>query len=236
MDNSIFLIDRREGHTFTIAGNIVPGKRDYIPSKGYVRDDGNIYIFYETPPSNMILRNSSIARFWFEGDDLVFSEDKTPDHIYNINSPAYCCCSVETIDHNTPEGFQPYNDAELADMWASQSVYIPVINEQKDDPMKAMIKETIIRKHVDINSYKSRVDKKYKITNLRSALDGETKMTITNWQVWADLMNFKFKIIIEDAGPTPLPIGGKIVYDSATNTRSFIPEGMDEDDDEEDYE
>ena len=165
----------------------------------------------------------------------VYLEDRTPTHLYNVNSPAYHSCSVEEIDRNTPEGIQLYNESEIADMYASQSVYIPVIDERKDDPMKAMIKETILRKRVDINSYKSRVDKKYKITNLRSALVGETKMTITNWQVWADLMNFKFKIIIEDAEPNvPAPIGGKIIYDSATNTRTFVPESEYEDD-EEDY-
>lgn len=239
MSNSVFLIDtsEKEGHTFAIVGNIEPGKINYIPEKGYVRDDGNIYIFCKSRPDAYSLRYSNVARFWLDENGVpIYLEDRTPNHLYNVNSPAYHRCSVDEIDQNTPEGIQLYNESEIADMYASQSVYIPVIDERKDDPMKAMIKETILRKRVDINSYKSRVDKKYKITNLRSALVGETKMTITNWQVWADLMNFKFKIIIEDAMPNvPAPIGGKIIYDSATNTRTFVPESEYDDDDEEDY-
>ena len=241
MINSAFLIDtsEKEGHTFSVVDNIVDGKTDYIPSKGYVRSDGNIYIFSETKPDVMITRYSNVARFWLNDDgSLSYLEDKTPDHLYSIHSPAFHTCTVDEIDQNTPEGIQMYDEAEIADMYASQSLFVPVINPTRDDPMKMMIKETILRKRVDINSYKSRVDKKYKITNLKSALMGDTKMTITNWQVWADLMNFKYRIIIEDAGPSPMPIGGRIVYDSATNSMSFVPETEcdDEDDDEEDCE
>ena len=240
MKDSVYIIDdsgNGGGHVFPILGNIEPGKTDYIRSKGYIRDDGNIYIFSAKAPDENMMRYSAVPRFWFdENGELQYLEDRTPKHLYRVDSAGFSDCSVKKIDEQTPEGVQLYNEAEIADMYASQSVFIPVIDEVNDDPMKAMIKEVILRKHVDINSYKSRVDKKYKITNLRSGLVGTTKMTITNWQVWADLMNFKFKIIIEDAGPTPLPIGGKIIYDSATNTRTFVPDGDECDEDEEEYE
>lgn len=212
-------------HTFNIVGYIDDFDR-YIDGKAYANRDGNIYI-YSSTPLDPYDRADKVPRFWSTPKGLEFIEDGTKNGLYTLDNTI--ACTLDEIIDATPEGYVPYDEEMIADMNSSMGVYIPTISE-KDDYLKRLVKEVILAKKVDISSYKSRMDKKYRLTNMKSALDGTTKMTVTVFLMWADLLNFKFEIKVTDAGPSMLPIGGVMKYNSVTDEITLEKE--EEDDDE----
>ena len=118
--------------------------------------------------------------------------------------------SINTILSTTPKDATLYDEEALADMNAAMTIFVPEIHPD-DDALKRIIKEAIIKKRVDINRYKCKLTEKYALTNLKSALVGKTKMSITAFTIWCDLLELDYTITIEDNGldtinPLPEPI------------------------------
>ena len=114
------------------------------------------------------------------------------------------------IINNTNENEELYNEEALADMNAATSVFVPIINEN-DDPLKKLIKQAIIDKKIDINRLKHKMPQKYGLTNMKSALIGKTKMSISNFNIWCELLGISYYIELgnngtDDINPLPHPI------------------------------
>jgi hypothetical protein len=78
-------------------------------------------------------------------------------------------------------------------------VYVPTVKED-DDFLKVAIKRAIIDKKVNLKNYKSKFTNQYKLNNIKSSLNKETKMTVPNFMVWAEILGLNWKLIIGDAG------------------------------------
>lgn len=191
----------------------------YIDGKGYIeKDTGNIFVYSDSPLASARIDNT--PRFHMEEDGTMTFQNEIGGDSFNIKNAN--TCSMSDIRNETVEGQVLYNDRILADMNASTNAYKPIINES-DDFMKKMIKQAILVKGINIKMYQERMPNKYIITNLKSALSGSTKMTVTTFVSWCDILGLDFTLTIKsrDDGDGH-PLGGEIVFDSYKGTMEFI--------------
>src|SRR5699024_2023527 len=72
---------------------------------------------------------------------------------------------------------------------------------------------------VDINRYKSIMDTPYALTNMKSALCATTKMSVTNFLMWVELLQVDFSILVTDNGVDKVnPLREGLLYRSTDNS------------------
>jgi len=89
----------------------------------------------------------------------------------------------------------------------NQEIFKPTFKEE-DDFLKYAVKKAILDKQVNLKNYKSKFPNQYALNNMKSGLNKETKMTVTNFDSWCEILGLKWKMVIEDAGTdkiSPLP-------------------------------
>ena len=194
--------------TYSIVGYIQDGI-DYQDNKGYIDEkSGKIYICsrFNAPchldvPILYVNEDGSINK----KKEVLSPQTKEifrKEYLYKLD--------VNGIINNTGENEELYNEEALADMNAATSVFVPIINEN-DDPLKKLIKQAIIDKKIDINRLKHKMPQKYGLTNMKSALIGKTKMSISNFNIWCELLGISYYIELGNNGtdninPLPHPI------------------------------
>lgn len=182
----------------------------FYPKKGYVREeDGEVFVYYEDKKDKPTMLPSFTI------------EDGKP--IYNVGNPKYegimnisniKRVDLEHIINNTSENEELYNEQAISDMNAATSTFVPIINED-DDFLKKLIKKAIIEMNVNIKALQHQMPKKYGLTNMKSALIGSTKMSVTNFLLWCELLGLNFNIIISDNGEKKMvTLNDTLEYDS----------------------
>lgn len=188
--------------------------------KGYVIN-GIVYVYYRKKPKRV---TSPVPFFTLEeipAHDGFKYESKTPagpeETQRNFSIDKMVNYSYEKILAETTGNEVLYDEDMLNDMNSARSKFIPIVNK-KDDYLKKLIKYAIIKKDVDINRYKSAMDTPYALTNMKSALIASTKMSVTNFLMWVELLGVDFEILIEDNGMDPAnPLKESLLYRSRDN-------------------
>lgn len=191
---------------------------EYKDNRAYIdKDTGRIYICsknkkpYHNDVPILKIRNDEITKI-----DSTLPEVNEYFVIKNCNSYSF----GEILEKSRSQ-VELYDETALADMNAATSVFVPVINPT-DDALKKIIKQTIISKNIDINRLKHRMPQKYGITNLKSALVGTTKMSITSFNIWCELLGVNYTITISDSGSDIInPLEKSLIY---TSTKDVIEE------------
>ena len=108
-----------------------------------------------------------------------------------------------------------YNEQAINDLNNAASRYIPIIHEE-DDYLKKIVKEAIIRKNVDINRLKSKMQVSYNLLNMKQALEKSTKMSVVYFMLWMEILGLDFEIKIKDNGQDRIdPLKEPLIYSSA---------------------
>ena len=211
-------------YTFMIAGWIsdystkIEDHKSYIDlldRKGYADDDGRIWIYKETEEEARKLK--SIPWFTYDvslGDYKFSSRTPSVDEAFRVDKIG--SLSNDTIFTSVKADDKLYDEDVLNELNASTSVFQPEINET-DDFLKRLIKEIILKKHVNIAKYAPRFEKKYELSNLRQALTNDSKTSASNFMRWIELFGVKFHIIIEDMGTDTDPLKQILYYDNYTD-------------------
>lgn len=179
--------------------SIVTNKKSLINCKGYLKDEKEIWIYCDKKPKN----HNAYPYFWIDKIDddnkeITFKYSDPPELIKKAFSVEELRdMSLVTIVENTIPGEQLFDESEINDMNAASSVYIPVISET-DDFLKKVVKMTIIKKGIDINRLKSKTDAKYQLPNMKAALQNNTKMSVTYFTNWMELLGCNFSVTICD--------------------------------------
>lgn len=170
---------------------------DYKDNKGYIdRKNGRIFICSKNEPP----AHTDVPIMYVNEDGSITIKDANAPQILEVFRDAYLYdLSYQSIVDLTKEDEQLYNEEALADINAATTVFVPTINDD-DDPLKKIIKQTIISKKIDINRLKHKMPQKYGLTNMKSALIGKTKMSITNFNIWCELLGVTYDIVISDNG------------------------------------
>lgn len=188
---------------------------EYKDNKGYIDPKtGKIYICSkDNPPVHIDVPIIYVD----ENNKYTLREANAPQTIEIFRDAYLHDLSYQNIMDTTVEGEELYNEQELADINAATSIFTPTINDD-DDPLKKIIKQTIISKGIDINRLKHKMPQKYGLTNMKSALIGKTKMSITNFNIWCELLGITYEIIIMDNGTDTMnPLEYPIDFRSDTN-------------------
>lgn len=203
----------KDDRTYSVLGYI--GEVDgYIDNKGYIdKKTGKIYICSKNEPPF----HDDVPVLRVDGDNIEKVEPQFSSISDKFHEDKIYTLSLDHICEATSGDEVLYDEDMLADMNASTSLFIPTINES-DDPLKKLIKQAIIDKAIDINRLKHKMPQKYGLTNMKSALIGKTKMSITNFNIWCELLGINYEVILSDNGnDTQDPLKGVIHYDNTTN-------------------
>jgi hypothetical protein len=125
----------------SVVGFIDGVDADYITRKGYIKtDDGSVWIYCDEIPSKG--SRNEYPYFWKEEGELRYSDPEelirnayTVDHMLDS--------SVTAIVDVTKPNEELYNEAEILDINASSSFYVPIIYDT-DDFLKKVVKIAII--------------------------------------------------------------------------------------------
>lgn len=197
---------------YSIKGYIADDTQ-YINGKGYIdEDDGQIYICSTKKDS---VRPIIPTVYIIDGHmtKVLTPNEKTNElfsvgHTFEITLPK--------IEATTAKNEVLYSEEALMDMNAATSVFRPIINDT-DDGWKKCIKKSILAKGRDINSLKYMTGDKYTLTNMKTALNNGTRMSVTNFSKWCELLGLDFEIRVMDNGSDPdFPLVNDIVFSSVT--------------------
>lgn len=185
--------------------------------KGYVLND-QVWIFSNKKPTD-----SKYPYFWYEHGKILFG--KVRDSIkdaFNVSNLKDLSL-VNTVYKTDPKETL-YDEEAISDMNAATSIFVPIIKDE-DDCLKKLIKEVIIRKKININRLKSRMDKSYSLSNMKTALMNSTKMSVPNFIIWCDLLGISFDIFVQDNGTDQTnPLKDTIHYSSMTDIYETMTE------------
>lgn len=96
----------------------------------------------------------------------------------------------------------------------NSEVYKPTIRED-DDFLKYIVKRAILLKQVNLKNYRTLFANQFTLNNMKSGLNKDTKMTVTNFKIWCEVLGLKFKMEVSDNGEDRLnPLPENIVVDS----------------------
>lgn len=97
----------------------------------------------------------------------------------------------------------------------NKEIYTTTIREQ-DDFLKYIVKRAINDKQVNLKNYRDKFSNQYMLNNMKGGLNKNTKMTVTNFKVWCEVLGLKWTMTIEDDGTdrySPLPKDFEITSD-----------------------
>lgn len=198
-------------------------KNDYENGKGYINDKDEIWIYVEKKPMNNNL--NAYPYFWFNEDGCKEYSDP-PELMRNVfKIESLQDISILNIINITKPDEQLYNEEEILDINASANFYIPIVNKD-DDFLKKIVKLIIIEKGIDINRLKSKTEMPYMLPNMKTALQNKTKMSVSYFTAWMELLGCTFDVVIKDNGTDAVnPLKQPYVYDIETNSMSVIING-----------
>ena len=203
--------------TYTVAGPI-GGTTEFMTGRGYIDDDGCIYIYRSSIPKKPSSRE---PEFWKDIHGKLYLNklsQRVMDAFSYVNMGDY---DIDTIRQVTKANEILYDEKALSDLNAAGSIFKPVINVE-DDFLKKLVKLVILDKEVNIARYKGHMGKNYAIPNMRTALENKTKMSVPFFNTWAELLGFDFTITVRDSKTdfvSPLKKG--ITYTSLWDTFTY---------------
>ena len=142
---------------------------------GLYKKDGKII---EIVPKDYEYEQYSISRIRELNVDKIFED--IMEHEEDFVQPE----DIEAINNNT-------------------EIYVPTIKDD-DDFLKYLVKRIIIEKKINLKNYKGRFSNHYALTNMKSGLNRSTKMTVTNFKMWCEILGIRWEMVVEDSGEDKL--------------------------------
>lgn len=163
--------------------------------KVYIKGD-YVYIYRGKIKSEKDIDGAGIYKL---NNKVIFIKPKEKEKekysIDNINELTPSSI-FDTVSENSDKFFQP-DDIETINN--NSDIFTPTIKPD-DDFLKRIIKEAIIDKKVNLKNYKDRFPNEYALNNMKSGLNKSTKMTVTNFVKWAEVLGLDWKVIVDDSG------------------------------------
>jgi len=188
----------------------------FYPSKklkkgfGYIK--GNlVYIFHGR--IEKFKKSSLKAGVYSKGNEYIFIEPTIDKSLYSLDNiielnldKIFNEVSKDETNFISPEDIEVIN--------INAEVYVPTIKED-DDFLKYIVKRIIIEKKINLKNYKGKFTNQYALNNMKSGLNKETKMTVTNFKIWCEILDVKWEIMISDNGTDKLnPLSDDIIVSS----------------------
>ena len=183
----------------------------FVDRKGYLDEDGYVWIYRgEGKPK---YNRNSFPYFWLENGKKVFSNPS--DFVKEqFHESRIVVRDLNTIILESKGKDIKYNEKAINDMQNASSLYVPTLLDN-DDFLKKVVKNAIIEKEIDISRLKYKMLQKYVLSNMKSALDNKTKMSVVYYTEWMEMLGLDFALIIYDNGTDELdPLKEPLIYSS----------------------
>jgi hypothetical protein len=180
-----------------------------VKGRGYIQGD---YVYVYRGKKEKFKKNELIPGIYknIRGEyEFIHPESKQEKLDYSVdNVIEFDTKSIFDEISDKKEDFLDPEDIEVINN--NQETFVPTFREE-DDFLKYIVKKAILDKKVNLKNYKNKFPNQYALNNMKSGLNKETKMTVTNFKSWEEILGFKWKLIVEDAGtdrlsPLPEPI------------------------------
>lgn len=189
---------------------------DFKENRGYVDEDGNIYIFRDKPNPNELIPWFTIEMNADGKPKLVFNKRRSEETRKMFRIERVGNLSVKAIIDSTTDGEVEYDPEVLNDIMRATSTFIPEIKD-RDDFLKKLIKTAILEKNVNVHKYKKRMEKSYQLSNLIQGLSNGTKTSPFVFETWMEILGCEFEIHLKDSGDDKQdPMPREVVYKSST--------------------
>lgn len=177
---------------------------------GYIK--GNyVYVYKGKTPEGSKL-DSLEPGIWKDRrtNNLIFidyeGDEKEKYHISNVNE--LNLDKIFSEMENKGDQFIDPEDIEVINN--NTEVWQPTIKED-DDFLKYLVKKIIIDKKVNLKNYRSKFANQHALNNMKSGLNKDTKMTVSNFKVWCEILGVEWEMVVRDNGtdknnPLPAPI------------------------------
>lgn len=200
---------------FSIEGYVEENTDEYIPNKGYIDKEKEIVLIFSKNENKMKF-GPNVPYFWIE-DGKVQHSDLT-EKMYDVFSVQNIKdLNLDVIEEVTDINDELYDEELIISINNSTSVFKPEIKDS-DDFLKKLVKQVILDKGIDIKMLDSKLGKKNGLNNLKSALLGTTKMSTTNFIIWAELLGIEWTIMISNNGTDKVyPLKEDLLYMSSND-------------------
>ncbi len=185
-------------------------EENLIDNKGYIKD-GYVWIYIKKKP----LIDKNKYPYIYPVDDGYEFSNPSKETLEGFSEKNIYDLSLMSIVEQTKPTDIMYNEQAINDLNNAASRYIPIVHEE-DDYLKKIVKEAIIRKNVDINRLKSKMQVSYNLLNMKQALEKSTKMSVVYFMLWMEILGLDFEIKIKDNGQDRIdPLKEPLIYSSA---------------------
>lgn len=189
----------------------IVNKDFFTDGKGYVFPDGYVWIFQKNKPDHQANR---FPYFWWESDTSIGRSNPGDETLQLFVESNIIDTSFNEIVKTTSPDDVLYDERALNDMNSSTKLFRPVIKDT-DDFLKKLVKSVIIEKEIDITRLKSRMTKVYSLPNMVAALKGTTKMSVSYFMNWMEILGCDFQVMILDNGSDQTdPLKDDLLFDS----------------------
>lgn len=145
---------------------------------------------------------------------LVINEPNNSERKYYNADNIVALELDKLIERINSEDFMSPEEVERINMNSEFRVF--EINPD-DDFLKVIVKTIINTKKVNLKIYTDRLPERHSLGNMISSLSGKTKMSVSYFQIWRELLGFDFNLTVIDSGiDTIAPLKEDIVYDGTS--------------------
>lgn len=173
---------------------------------GYIK--GNFVYIYRGKLSKHDKKDLKPGIYSKDTGEYVFVEPTTENEkeTYSVNNVIEL--NIDKIFDEISTKKDQFVDAEDIEVINNNAeIFVPKIKEN-DDFLKYIVKKAIIDKKINLKNYRHKFTNQYALNNMKSGLQKDTKMTVTNFKIWCEVLGLKWKMIVEDDGTdkiSPLP-------------------------------
>ena len=198
------------GEMFLVQNNEVTKVELYRDDKtlkkgrGYLLED-YVYIYRGT------LKENPLCGIYIEDGKRVFieptaKEDKIIYHRDNVSD--FNVDRIYREIHSNKDSFLSEKELEIIN--SSTETFTATL-KPGDDFLKEAIKEAINKKKINLKVYKDKFKNEHSLNNMKSALNKKSKMSVSYFMDWCEILGLDWTIIITDNGKDRIsPMGDTI--------------------------
>jgi len=200
--------DKRE---FTAYDPLKQLEVPFFNGKGYIDEEGYIWIYKarEVP-----MNRNLYPYFWVDKDGVkTFSNPNyntkllfSYRYLHDLN--------MDRIKEISDVNKTYYDEEQIRDITNNGNLFRP-LDDPKDDFLTKVVKKVAQLKNVTLERLKSKANTQHSVMNMKSALEGKTKMSVYYFNIWAELMGFSYAVMVWDNGTDPFdPLNEPLIYRS----------------------
>ena len=189
------------------------------PNKGYVADDGYIFIYYnkgsddtskDIPWFTVYLnpKGKPELQFYYPSDRIVMESFRI-ERVMDL-------FSIDRISQEADASVPLIDPEVIENVLNSKQTEVKPIGKD-DDFLKRIIKTIAFTKGGDLHRVKPKLAKPWEFSNLMQSLNGPTKISPKSFAIWMSLLGCDFKVSIIDNGEdSKYPLNQVLTYSSET--------------------